>query len=316
MNIALYLGLLVGSLFILGKSAHFVTIAITRIGHKLGISEFITGFVILGIATSFPEIFVGIQSAISNTPQLSLGNLLGANIVLLTLISGITALLNNGINLKSELSQPGRLLQIIFLIMAPILVLLDFRITRPEALFLGALFVGYTIYLVYKAPKDSPALEEHFLDHRFLHTLFLFGAGTVGLLVASRVVVYSSISIATLMHIPTVVVGVLMLAVGTNLPEISVVIAAVRKHHTNLVIGDILGSAATNTLVVAMIGFIRPFVIDERQIIEVTSGFMIVALGLFFWFTKTKNRLTFTEGCLLLAFYASFVVSQVILLWR
>jgi len=310
MMLLIYILILLGSLFVLGKSAHYVTIAITRIGHTLGISEFITGFVILGIATSFPEMFVGIQSAFSGTPQLSLGNLFGANIVLLTLIAGTACLMNRGINLKSELSHYGRLIQIIVLIVSPLVVLLDSYLSRWDAVFLVLMFAGYMFYLIKKAPRDSPPLQEHLMNHKFFHIIFLSIAGFVGLILASKVVVYASLQIAQMFTIPPVLVGVLMLSIGTNLPEISVVLAAIKKHHTNLVIGDILGSAATNTFVVALVGLIAPFRIVEAKILQSTSVFMIVALALFFWFTKSKNRLSVPEAIILIAFYISFVASQ------
>jgi len=67
---------------------------------------------------------------------------------------------------------------------------------------------------------------------------------------------------------------------------------------------------------VAIVGLIKPFTIREPQTLQITAVFMLVALGLFFWFTKTKNKLSLTEAWLLLAFYVSFVVSQIVLLVR
>lgn len=312
--IFIYILVLIISLFVLGKSAHFLIVAITRIGHKLGVSEFITGFVILGIATSFPEIFVGINSALSSTPQLSLGNLFGANIVLLTLIASIAALLNKGIDLKNQLGHRGRLLQIILLIVAPLVVLIDSNLSRIDALFLLVLFVGYMVHLWKKAPNDSPSVQSHLMGHKFFNTIFLSIAGALGLLLSSKAVVFASLKIADSFSVPPIIVGTLMLSIGTNLPEISVVLIAVKKHHTGLVIGDILGSATTNTLVVALIGLIRPFQISEVKILQSTSIFMVMALVLFFYFTKSKNKLSVFEAWTLLAFYASFVISQLFLL--
>lgn len=306
-NIIFYLLVLGIGLFILGKSAHYVIIAVTRIGHNLGISQFITGYVILGVATSTPEIFVGINAALDNIPQLSLGNLFGANIVLLTLISGMAALLNGGVNIKHELGHGGRLLQIVMLIVAPLVVLLDGNLTRLDSLFLLITFVGYLLYLYHFSPKDSKPVGNSLMNHKFLHTLFLFGAGLLGLIVASKAVVFSSTEMAALLNIPPIIVGVLLLALGTNLPEISVVLAAVKKNRTNLVIGDVLGSASTNTLVIAMVGLMRPFSISDQTSFRITSLFMVIALAFFFLFTKSKNNLSKSEGIFMLAVYLVFL---------
>jgi cation:H+ antiporter len=313
-NIIFYLLVLAIGLFVLGKSAHYLIIAVTRLGNNLRISQFITGFVILGIATSLPEIFIGINSALTDIPQLSLGNLLGANIVLLTLIAGSAALLNRGINVKQEFGHGGRLLQIVTLILAPLIVLLDSHLSRIDSLFLVILYVGYLIYVYKFTPKDSPPVGTSLMNHKFLHTLFLCIAGFLGLIVASKAVVFSSLKMATMFNIPTVIVGTLLLSLGTNLPEISVVIAAVKKHRTNLVIGDVLGSASTNTLVIAMVGLIKPFTLSNPEIFRSTAIFMTVAVVLFFLLTKSKNKLTVVEGLILLTLYLVFILSEVFLL--
>lgn len=304
--------ILILGLLILGKSAHFVVSAVTRMGHALKISQFITGFIILGVATSTPEIFVGLQSALQGTPQLSLGNLFGANIVLLTLIAGTAAVINRGITIRQELSHPGRIVQIGMLILAPLILLVDSRLSRLDALFLALLYLGYLIYVYRLRPKDSPPLSSELFNHKVLHTAFLAAAGFVGLIVASKAVVYSSLQIAALVHIPPVVVGTLLLSIGTNLPEISVVLSAVRHHHTNLVIGDVLGSASTNTLVIALVAGLHPFAIGEWAVFQTTAIFMVASAVAFFIFTRSGKNLSRREGLVLLALYVGFVTAEIV----
>ena len=298
-------------LFILGKSAHFVVTVVTQIGHRLRLSQFITGFIILGVATSTPEIFVGIQSAISGTPQLSLGNLFGANIVLLTLISGLAAILNHGMNVKAEMAHNHRLLQISLLILAPLILLVDSSLSRLDALFLVVMYVGYLIYTYKQRPADSPPLDRPLIDHKTWHVAFLAVIGLLGLVVSARAVVVTGVNIAALLHIPSLIVGTLLLSLGTNLPELSVVFAAIRHHHPNLVVGDVLGSASTNTLVIALLGLISPFVISEWAILESAGIMMIVVLGVFFYFAKSKDKLSLGEGLVLVGLYIAFLTSQV-----
>jgi cation:H+ antiporter len=314
-NVVFNIVVLLIGLFILGKSAKFVVTAVSRIGHFLRISQFITGFVILGIATSTPEIFVALNASWSNTPQLSLGNLLGANIVLLTLIAGLTAVMAGGITLKQELSHKGRLMQIALVILAPLVLIVDSHLSRWDGIFLALLYIGYTVYLYYKRPKDSPPLAHPITNDKMFHTLFLFVVGLIGVVLSSKAVVSSSLTIADFVHLPPVIVGILILSLGTNLPELSLIFAAIKHHHTNLVIGDVLGSAATNTLIVAMLGVMSPFDMHSIESFEATAIFMAAALVTFFFLTKSKNQLSVREGLLLLTFYIGFVVSQIALLY-
>lgn len=312
LNLVFQVLVLLLGLFILGKSAQFVVTAVTRIGHSLRISQFVTGFVILGVATSLPEMFVGVQSALLNTPQLSLGNLFGANVVLLTLISGLAAFLNRGVSIKQEMAHSNRLLHISVLVLAPLVLLIDAHLSRLDAAFLAIMYLGYLLFTYKQGPPKSQAhpLSRPLMNHQVFHTAFLATAGLVGLLVASKAVVFSGVNIASILHIPTLIIGTVFLSIGTNLPEISVVVAAIRRHHTNLVIGDVLGSVSTNTLVMAMLGGIAPFSTSELGIIESAGIAMIISLAVFMWFAKTKDRLSYREGLVLIGLYVAFLTSQ------
>jgi len=302
--------ILITSLILLGKSAEYLVIAISRIGRQLGLSEFITGFILLGIATSAPEISVGINAALSGNPQLSLGNLFGANIVLMTLVCGGVGLFNHGIKIRDELSQPTRTLQIVFLILSPLLLLLDSYFDKKDAIILIFLYTMYLVYLYTLRPKDSPPIRQRLFNHQFLHSVFLTFTGVVGVILFSKAIVSSSLSISDSLAIPSLTVGVLILSVGTNLPEIALAIAAIKKHHTNLLIGDILGSMATNTFIVAMLGLIAPFQVKDFFIFETTSIYMIISLCLFLLFTRSKNFLSPNEALILTSLYLSFLISE------
>src|SRR3989344_7956519 len=142
-SLSYYFLILAVSLFALGKSAEYLVTPVTRLGFILRLSQFITGFILLGITTSIPEISVAVNSIANSTPELSLGNLLGANIVLMTLVAGLTAIVAHGIILKHEFRQPLRIAQIAILIFSPIIVLIDSHLSRLDGLFLLGLYAGY-----------------------------------------------------------------------------------------------------------------------------------------------------------------------------
>lgn len=314
LNIIWHLLLFVSGIFLLAKSSNFVIITITRVGHELRISEFITGFVILGVATSFPEIFIGITSAIDKIPELSLGNLLGADVVLLTLIAGIAAISASGIYVKQELGNKLRAMQVGLLIFCPMLFLWDSYLSRWDGIILIGLYLGYNYFLYKSAPNNSPPLKDQLLNHRLWHSVVLAVVGFVGLIISSKMVVTSSLAVSAMFHVAPVVVGTLILGLGTNLPEMALVWAAIRKRHKNLVIGDVLGSAATNTFIVGMLGVLSPFKISNPALYLTLTIYMGISIVTFFMFSRSSYRLTRLEGVGLLSLYVSSVITQLFVL--
>ncbi|HJZ05952.1 hypothetical protein A2634_01405 [Candidatus Amesbacteria bacterium RIFCSPHIGHO2_01_FULL_48_32] len=298
-------------LIILGKTAGYLVTAVSRLGVFLRLSQFLTGFIILGIATSIPETGIAVNSILSGNPQLSLGNLFGATIVLLSLIAGGTAVFHPNAIIRDELAHPDRILHIAVLILSPLILLLDSRLTRLDGVFLILLYIGYLLYVYKLRPPDSPPLDENLLNQKFLNTVFLTLVGLIGVVLSSRAVLFSSLRLATLLRIPPLVIGTLFLSLGTNIPEISVAIAAIRGRHTNLVIGDILGSAAANTFIISLLAIFSPFVVNSQIQIEISAIFMVFSLVLFLVFTHSKNRLSYLEGIVLITLYVAFVTAQI-----
>jgi cation:H+ antiporter len=107
-------------------------------------------------------------------------------------------------------------------------------------------------------------------------------------------------------------VGLLILSVGTNLPEITITFIVIKKHHANLVLGDVLGSASTNTLIIAILAIIHPFGISSFSAYETSSVFLIITLIAFYVMTHTKNRLSPVEGYVLLCIYVAFLTSEIV----
>lgn len=291
------------SLWILSKSAHLVISAITHIGHNLHISQFVTGFIILGIVTSTPEIFVGVQAAISGNQALSLGNLIGADIVLLTLICGLAALLARGVRVHESL---GRLLQIAAVILAPIVLLLDLHLSRLDGVILLVIYLGYLTYVYLKRPPEtSSPIHVH---HRYAHTALLGLIGVVGLLVSSKAIILTATTLSLAWGVSPIIIGSLLLSVGTNLPEITLTWESIHKHRTSLIMGDILGSAATNTLVIAGLGLMSPFTVSEPTVFYGTSLILLLAMGVFIVVSHSKRTISVKEGLILLSLYVAFLI--------
>jgi cation:H+ antiporter len=306
---------LIAGIIVIGYCSEVLVSSASHIGQRLRLSEFVTGFILLGITTSSPEIFIGISSAISGNPQLSLGNLFGADIVLITLICGGAALGAGGIIIRKDLNSMGRMAQTIFLLLAPLLLVLDNHLSRLDGVILLSLYIGYLFLAKYRL-VNPPSLSQEIAHHHLLKTIFHGLIGLGGVVISSKIIVNSSLALASYLHIPLASFGTLILSLGTNLPEISVAIAAIRHHHPSLILGDALGSAVTNTLIIALLGLISPFQILQPVYLITTFAFLTLSLVTFFIMTRIKHHLTRYEGLLLLFIYATFVTVETVTLFR
>lgn len=306
---------LVAGVIVISYCSELLVNSAFRLGQRLHFSQFVTGFVLLGITTSSPEIFIGITSAISGNPQLSLGNLFGADIVLVTLICGGAAFGARGIIIRKDLTDSGRMIQTILLLLAPLLLVLDNNLSRLDGVILLLLYLGYLL-LAHFRQSSLPSLSLEFAHHHLSKTIFHGLVGLGGVVLSSQIIVNSSLTLASLIHIPLASFGTLILSLGTNLPEIVVAITAIRHHHPNLILGDALGSAITNTLIIGFLGLISPFRIMQPVYLTTTFTFLTISLLTFFLMTRLKHHITKYEGLFLLFLYAIFVTVETITLFR
>ncbi|MFH1866630.1 MAG: hypothetical protein ABIJ81_00915 [Patescibacteria group bacterium] len=300
--------LLVLLLGVLGYSAGWVIRSLVELGRRFNISEFVLGFVVIGIATSLPELSVGVNSIIKGTPGLSLGNLLGASLVLLSLIVGLAAVLQRGIFLGHSLRSRDLVVGSA-LIAAPIFMLVDGRFSPLEGWFLIFLYASYLLYLYFNRVEVALRTLD---EKRFSLTHLLVGGifGLIGLVVASHYIVNLSLEIAQVFQIKPLIVGVLILGIGTNLPEIALVLRARRTGAQKLVLGDLLGSAAANTLIIGIVGIGTGVVFTDQITVLIAGLFLFTLILLFNIFIRTKAVLSVVEGVILLLIYLIFVGLQ------
>lgn len=297
-----FLGLLVWS-------ANLAVTNLKRLTATLQIPPFVVGFFILGLTTSLPELFVAINSLIEKVPQLSIGNLLGASIVLLTLASGLAAAVLGHLNLGGFLHQ-GTLLLSMSVIILPSFLLFDGTLSFLDGLLL---ILGFLFYAAFLCNKES------FLEHlkakshpggARLKALSLSLAAIFLLFVAGRGVVEETAILTQKLNIPYLVSGLLLLSLGTTLPEIILVATALRKKAVSLAVGDLLGSAAANTLILGLVGLTSPFTFSSRANLLVGVLFLPLAALLFTFFIASQKKINRREGLILLLVYLLFVLLQ------
>jgi cation:H+ antiporter len=303
------------SVIILVFSAKLVESAFVHVSHKLKINEFFLGFVVLGIITSLPEITIAALSSIE-IPQLSLGNLIGATIVVLCLILGMSAVKYKEISFKGRFSEKEVFYGLItFAVM--IIVLLDANITIIDSFILLGAYSLFVFHL-YRKFGTKRAAQKLFLKLENANPIKIFLTGVVGivaLLISSSFIVSTAEQIANNLGIAASLIGIIFLAIGTNLPEITILIISKNREEEDLAIGNFFGSACVNVAILGLLGLTsQGFVITSFSTIIISMVILTLAVVFFAIFSWTGRKLSWREGILLVSLYVSFVIAELIAL--
>lgn len=307
------LTLLLLSFLAIWFGAGLIISSIEDLSHKLNISAFATSFFILGILTSIPEFSVGINSIIDHDPEIFIGTLIGASLVLFLFVIPILAVLGNGIVLSHQLD--GRKLPLtLFVVTAPSFLIVDRKVTPVEGLFLVILYF-VLFYIIEKRKGFLERVRDRIIDGKthILKDLLKILGGSIIVFLFSKVVVDQTILLSELFHVSPFLMSLLVLSLGTNLPELSLAIRSVTFGKKEVALGDYVGSAAANTLIFGLLTIInqKEIILDNHFFI--TFIFMIFGLVLFFYFTRSKNDISRQEGLCLLLYYFTFIFLEIIL---
>jgi len=322
LNILIFLG----SCFLLYLSGEWVVAGLIRAAKFLGWREFIVAFLIMAIGTSLPNFFVGITSAIQDIPHLSLGDVLGNNLIVLTLAVALGIFFTP----KKEIPTASRTVQttaFFTMIMAitPLLLISDGILSRGDGLILIGFFVFYISWLFAKKERFISAEENNSLHSlsrdlkNFLKDFIKIIAGIALLFLASQGIIYSASFFAVVLGAPLILIGVLIVGFGSALPEIYFAIAAARRRDTWLILGNLMGSVIMlSTLVLGIVALIHPINIFNSlynwEILVLSRTFVILAGLLFFVFSRTNRKITIKEAYVLCGVYLIFVISAIWLL--
>lgn len=308
------LAIIAGFVLLIWSAERFVEGAAVS-AHYAGMPPLLIGMLVVGFGTSLPEILVSTMAAFDGNSALALGNALGSNIVNITLILGVTALIAP-IAVHSTIVRTE--LPILLAITLVIGVMLwNFTISFYEALLLIAgflLLIGWTVWRGMRTKEDTLAIE---MDAKLTQqTLSLRKAimwlviGLALLVVSSRILVWGAVEIAQQLGVSDLIIGLTIVALGTSLPELAASIIAARKGEHDIAVGNVVGSNIFNSLaVIGIAGAIEPirditeevFWRDWMVMLAVTVLLLLVSMR--FGKTREINR---AEGGLLFICYVSY----------
>ena len=282
-----------------------------KFSRKLRLSPFTISFVVLGILTSIPEFAVGLTSVTEGDPEIFVGNLLGGIPVLFLFIIPLLAVFGNGIQLKHELDTK-KMLATLGVILAPSLLVLDKRVTNAEGVILIIMY-GMLLILIQRkrgifAIDPMTQLQSKYYSPKDVLKL-LAGIGLV--FISSHFIVDQTLYFSQLFTVSPFFISLLLLSLGTNLPELSLAVRSVYLGKKDIAFGDYMGSAAANSLLFGIFTLLNKGEVLTINNFFTTFFFITLALVLFFLFSRSKNNISRNEGFILLGVYILFLLLEV-----
>lgn len=303
------------SILFLSKSGAVIVTQLSGISRFLRLSEFAVSFIVIAFATSLPDLFVGISSALHGKPELSFANIVGANMVTLTLAAGIPVLFGRGILVESAIVRKDSIYAGLLAIF-PIFLLLDGVLSKVDGVVLIAMNLWYFINVLYqrekftkifkhKNGKKNPAgLSRMRQSVRDFSILFI---AIAVLLISAEGVIRSALSMTASFNISVSFVGMFVVAISITMPEIVFGIRAILKKHEGMVLGNLIGSVIINSgLVVGLTAVISPIYIYQIDGFFVGAAFTAIIALLFPFFTFSDRRISMLEGLSLIGIYLIF----------
>ena len=235
--------LILGLIFLVKGADIFIT-NVSKLGKKLGVNDMLLGITVVALGTSIPEVFVSISSVINLKPEIAIGNSLGSNIANIGIVFGFSCFFIA----RSEISLNLR--DIFLLILTSLIagyVLFDYKISVSDSILMIGLFLLFLMHLLRQKPQEITSSSD---AKNTLWLIFLSLSSLVFLLIGSELTVKYGSSIASLIGISDVVIGLTMVAIGTSLPELATSFVALKQKKGNLVIGNIVGSNILNIVLV------------------------------------------------------------------
>ena len=294
------------------------------IGRILEWKEFVVSFFIMAFAGSLPNLFLAIVSILNKTPEISLGDVVGGNVIDLTLAIGLAAIIApKGIVAKSRTVQTSSIFTLIAAI-APLLLLIDGSLSRGDGLIMLVIFFAYIYWLFSKEERFKKIYDDNGEEQKdkltikndwkiFLKKIGFILLGLILLLSAAEGIIQSSLFFSQKLGTSIALISILIIGLGNALPETYFAISSAKKDETWLILGDLMGAVVIpSSLVLGIVGLASPFFIDDFSPFAISRLFLIISSVFFFIFVRTNQKVTKREGIILLSFYVFFVITQLI----
>lgn len=281
---------------------------------KLGVSPLVIGLTLVGFGTSAPELVTSVKATWAGSPGIAVGNFVGSNIANILLILGLSSIVLPVAIGRNALNRDG----VAVLLVTILFIAISF--TMPLTKFVGIgfllLLATYltTVFVIEQRSQRAQMEAGEIADERAgaLSVLFSVALAIVGMVVViygAHLLVESAIKIARAYSISEAVIGLTIVAIGTSLPELVTSLIAAFRAHSDLAVGNILGSNLFNLLAIGgATAVLAPEPVQVPTQIANTDNFvMLGAVIALFVFGGMGSRITRFEGALLFSAFCAYM---------
>jgi len=283
---------------------------------RLGVSPLLSGLVIVGFGTSAPELVVSVDAALNGQPDIAIGNVVGSNIGNILLILGICAVITPLAVKPLALRRDAATVVAASLLFLVLVFLGGSTLGRTDAAILLIALMSYLVWAYWSERYHAaPSAELHKAEAEELTALpksvgWIVAAVFIGLLLlisGSQVLLMGAVGIAQHFGVSEAVIGLTLVAVGTSLPELSISVIAVLRRHTDVAVGNVLGSNIFNLLgILGVSALLQPLPVHAR-ILQFDQWVMLATAILVLLFLYSGRRISRLEGGILLAGYGLYI---------
>jgi len=306
--------LLILGLFLVIKGGDLFVDESVHIARHFGVPRIVVGGTLVSLATTMPELVVSATASMMGDSGIALGNAVGSTVANIGLVAGIAALIS-GFRIEVRDFR----IRSTWMLASAILVIL-FSLTLHVNRFYGYLLLGVSLCYLFmdylrikKARAQVPAKLDEKEGEPMQKSFVVFAFGAALVVVGSRLLVSSGIGIATALGIPSVVIGLTVIAVGTSLPELVTAISSARKGVADLAIGNVIGANVLNlAMITGTAAVIRPLVLT-RFTQCYSFSWMMVFVVLIMAFLFQKGEMKRKQGVILVSLYAIYTLGLIIL---
>jgi cation:H+ antiporter len=286
------------------KGADWFVDGCSGMANRLGIPQIVIGLTIVAMGTSAPEAAVSITAALGGNAGISVGNVVGSNILNILIILGVTAVI-----VPLAIQKMTFMVEIPFMIFITIIFVITGKtnasISRLEGLLLWALFLIYLGYLFCLCRKQK--MDEVIVKNSMYQLLLEMVIGAVIVVAGSNVTVNAATRLAEIMGLSQRFIGLTIIALGTSLPELVTSVTAARKRNADIAIGNIVGSNIFNILfVIGTSALIIPITYDSAFL---TDGIIAILSGVMLWLLVCSGKeLKRSGGILMIIGYVLYFI--------
>ena len=292
---------------LLVKGADWFVEGASGIADKLRIPQLVIGLTIVAMGTSAPEAAVSITAAVRGNADISIGNVVGSNILNILIILGLCALITSVAVAKTTIRYEIPIMLIATVLLA-LFGMTGGQVVLWEAVILLLCFAAYLFYMFVMVKRGEMQAEEVETGDKKLWKLILMGViGLILIILGSDFTVDAATELAKMFGISEKFIGLTVVALGTSLPELFTSVVAAKKGKADIAIGNIVGSNIFNIfLIIGLTGLILPVPFESSFLIDCCVA---AAAGIILWLCVfRKKKLKLVDGIIMLAVYAAYFV--------